>query len=62
LLAPIAEAAFGVGGFDFRKEPEADGDMRAIEELAGEGDHAVHEIVAIDDSTATYFVIKMSSI
>lgn len=44
LLAAVAEAAFGVGGFASRQEPEANGDLRAVEELAGEGDHAVHEI------------------
>ena len=44
LLAAVAEAAFGVGGFVFREEPEADGDLRAVEELAGEGDHAVHKV------------------
>jgi len=35
LLAAVAEAAFGVGGFVFREEPEADGNLRAVEELAG---------------------------
>jgi len=38
LLAAVAEAAFGVGGFVFREKPEADGNLRAVEELAGEGD------------------------
>ena len=33
----VAEAAFGVGVFVFREEPEADGNLRAGEELAGEG-------------------------
>ena len=47
----LAEAAFGVGGFVFREEPEADGDLRAVEELAGEGDHAVHE-VGLDEGAA----------
>ena len=28
----------------FCEEPEADGNLRAVEELAGEGDHAVHEV------------------
>lgn len=37
-------AHFGFGVFVFRDEPEADGDLRAVEELAGEGDHAVHEV------------------
>jgi len=37
------ETAFGAGVFVFREEPEADGNLRAVEELAGEGDHAVHE-------------------
>ena len=50
-LAAVAEAAFGVGGFVFRQEPEADGNLRAVEELAGEGDHAVHE-VGLDDGAA----------
>jgi hypothetical protein len=39
-----AESAFGVGAFVFREEPEADGNLRAVEELAGEGEHAVHEV------------------
>ena len=43
-LPAVAEVAFGVGGFAFREEPEADGDLGAVEELTGEGDHAVHEI------------------
>ena len=47
----VAEAAFGVGGFVFRGEPEADGNLRAVEELAGEGDHAVHE-VGLDEGAA----------
>ena len=38
-------------GFVFREEPEADGNLRAVEELAGKGDHAVHE-VGLDDGTA----------
>jgi hypothetical protein len=37
LLAAVAEAAFGVGVFVFREEPEADGNLRAVEELAGGG-------------------------
>ena len=32
----VAEAAFGVGVFIFREEPEVDGNLRAGEELAGE--------------------------
>ena len=44
LFAAVAEAAFGVGVFVFREEPEADGNLRAVEELAGERDHAVHEV------------------
>ena len=44
LFAAVAEVAFGVGGFVFREEPEADGNLCAVEELAGEGDHAVHEV------------------
>ena len=30
--------------FVFRVEPEAAGDMRAVKDLAGEGDHAVHAV------------------
>ncbi len=51
LFAVVAEAAFGVGVFAFREEPEADGNLRAVEELAGEGDHAVHE-VGLDEGAA----------
>ena len=51
LLAAVAEAAFGVGGFVFREEPEADGDLCAVEELAGAGYHAVHE-VGLDEGAA----------
>ena len=29
----VAEAAFGVGSFVFREEPEADGDLRAVKKL-----------------------------
>ena len=49
-LSAAAEAAFA-GGFIFPKEPEADGNLRAVEELAGEGDHAVHE-VGLDEGAA----------
>ena len=34
LLAAVAEASFGVVVFVFREEPEADGNLRAGEELA----------------------------
>ena len=51
VFAAVAETAFGVGGFVFREDPEADGDLRAVEELAGEGDHAVHE-VGLDEGAA----------
>ncbi len=51
VLAAVAEAAFGVGGFVFREEPEADGDLGAVEELAGEGDHAIDE-VGLDEGAA----------
>jgi len=44
LFAAVAEAAFDVGSFASRQEPEADGDLRAVEELPGERDHAVHEV------------------
>jgi hypothetical protein len=33
------------------QEPQADGNLRAVEELAGHGDHAVHE-VGLDDGFA----------
>ena len=51
LLAAVAEAAFGVGAFVFREEPEADGNLRAVEDLAGEGDLAVHG-VGLDEDVA----------
>ena len=51
LLAAVAEAAFGVGVFVFRKEPETDGDLRSINEAAGECDHAVHE-AGLDEGAA----------
>ena len=51
LFAAVAEAAFGVAVLVFREEPEADGDLRAIKKLAGEGDHAVHE-VSLDEGAA----------
>ncbi len=38
-----AEAAFGVGCFVFREEPEANGYLRVVEELAGKGDDSVNE-------------------
>lgn len=38
LLAAVTEAAFGIGVFVFRGEPEADGNLRAKKELA-EDDH-----------------------
>ncbi len=49
--AAVAEAAFGVGVFVFHEEPEADGNLWTVEELAGEGDHAVHE-VGLDEGAA----------
>ncbi len=36
-MAFTPEAAFGVGGFAFREEPEADGNLRVVEELAEVG-------------------------
>ena len=51
LFAAVAEAAFGGGGFAFREEPEGDGYLRAVEELAGEGDHAINE-VGLDEGAA----------
>lgn len=41
LLAADTQAAFGIGDFGFREEPEADWYFRAVEELAGKGDHVV---------------------
>jgi len=38
-------------GFAFRQKPKADGNLRAVEELAGERDHAVHE-VGLDEGAA----------
>ena len=35
----------------FSAKPEADGNLRAVEELAGKGDHAVHE-VGLDEGAA----------
>jgi hypothetical protein len=35
----------------FGEEPQADGDLRAVEELAGQRDHAVDE-VGLDDGAA----------
>ena len=40
-----------VGALVFREEPEADGNLRGVEKLAGQGDHAVHE-VGLDDGAA----------
>jgi hypothetical protein len=51
LLAAVAEAALGGGVFVFREEPEADGNLRDLEDLAGEGDHAVQE-VGLDEGAA----------
>jgi len=47
----VTEAAFGVGVFVFREEPEAAGNLRAVKKLAGEGGHAVHE-VGLDEGAA----------
>lgn len=46
LLATVEEAAFGVGVFVFREEPEADGNLHTVvEELAGEVDHVFSAMV-----------------
>lgn len=45
LAFAVAVAAFAVGFFVFGQEPEADGDLGGVEELAGQGDHAVDEVV-----------------
>ena len=39
----VDEAASVVGALVSREEPEADGKLRAVEDLAGEFNHAVHE-------------------
>ena len=54
LLAPVAEASRFRQyrrALLLRQEPEADGNLRAVEELAGQGDHAVHE-VGLDEGAA----------
>jgi len=43
--AAVAVAALFIGFFVFGEEPEADGDLGGVEELAREGDHAVDEVV-----------------
>ena len=50
-LYTVAEAAFGVGVFVFCEEPEADVYLRAVKELAGDCDHAVHK-VGLDKAAA----------
>jgi len=55
LFAPIVENAFGVGVFVSHKEPETDGNLRAVEELAGEGDHAVHEVGLVKSAADVAF-------
>lgn len=45
LAFAVAVAAFAVGLFVFGQKPEADGDRGGVEELAGQGDHAVDEVV-----------------
>lgn len=40
-LTAVAEAAFGGGIFVLREEPEVDGDLHAVEELFGEGEHVI---------------------
>ncbi len=37
LFVAVAEAGFGVGIFVFCKKPEADGNLRGVEEMAGDG-------------------------
>lgn len=43
--AAVAQAAFGVGLFGAGDEPEADGDLGGVEELARQGDHAVDHVL-----------------
>ena len=49
--APLLNFPFFSSRFVFREEPEADGDLCAVKKLAGEGDHAVHE-VGLDEGAA----------
>ncbi len=51
VFAAVAETALGVGALIFREEPKADGNLGAIKKLAGECDHAVHE-VGLDEGAA----------
>lgn len=44
LLAAVAGAALGLGGFVFREKPETEENLRAVVEQAEEDDHAVHEV------------------
>ena len=41
VFAAVAEAAFGVGVLVLGNEPQADRDLRAVKQLAGEGDRVV---------------------
>ena len=44
VAAPIAEAPLSVGRLALGQEPEAHRNLGAVEELAGQGHHAVHQI------------------
>jgi hypothetical protein len=48
LTAAVAETAVSLVA---RQKPQADRDLRRIEQLAGERDHAIHE-VGLDDRLA----------
>jgi hypothetical protein len=55
-VSPLRCAAAGsraLSRFVLREEPEADGNLRAVEELARERDHAVHE-VGLDEGAADF--------
>ena len=45
LVGTVAVAALGITLFVLGEEPETDGYLSGKEELAGEGDHAVDEVV-----------------
>ncbi len=48
LLAAVADAAFGGGVFVFGEEPAADGNLRSVEELAGESLEADGAVELLD--------------
>ena len=44
MFAAIAESAFGIGVLILGNEPKADGDLRAVEKLPRQGNHAINEV------------------